>query len=435
MIHAAALPRPNLVRSGETAGTSRGGVRAVGGGLNRGGVAEATTRSSSGSDEHGKGEAMKAKVLITNFHPEGGGGHKTYIGTILKSKLADMVDIAVASPKESSILAMCKDLRIKCYPLVFPGNAQEVIGIAKSIIGLNKIYRDFPFSVIHCNGSRDHWIAVYWKLLFGKPTPIIRTRHAVKSVKNDLLHSLINLRLTSKQIYVCETMKYLCEEGKALKLCNSIVIPNGVDLDYYKPMVKDDSLAIKLGVGQDDFVFGSVAGLGRHKRVDLILQAVFEITHQRKIKVMLLGYERDSRTILGLAGRLGISDKVIYAGMVDDVRPYISIFDVGFVLSDAVDTISYAAREMMAMGTPLISSSYCGLSENVDDGINGVLVQPGSFSEVKRAMVGFLGMRDDGLSSFRAAAREKAVRSFSAVHQISGLERVYREAISSSGRS
>jgi len=371
---------------------------------------------------------MKPRLLITNFLPIGRGGLRTYVRTIITSKLCEMFDIAVASPEESGILAMCKNLRIKCYPLSFPGNVKEVFGIGKSIIGLNDIYKDFPFQVIHCNGSRDHWIAAYWKILFRKPSTIIRTRHAVKIVRNDAFHVLLNLHLTRRQIYVCESMKYLCEEGKALKLTNSIVIPNGVDLEYYRPMMKDDSLARKLGVGQDDFVFGSVAGLASHKRVDLMLHAVAEMKHERKVKVLLLGYEVHGRRVLSLAGKLGIGDKVIYAGMLDDVRPYISIFDVGFVLS-SVETISYAAREMMAMGTPLISSRYCGLVENVDDGINGLLVEPGDLSEVKGAMVRFLEMSDDALASFRAAAREKAVRNFSVVQQISKLGGVYMEAM------
>jgi len=378
---------------------------------------------------------MKAKILITNFHPKRGGGHKTYVETIIKSKLIERFDIAVAAPEQSSILEMCKNLHIQCYPLAFPGNVKELIGVAKSIIGLNRIYKNFPFDLIHCNGSRDHWIAVYWKLLFRKPTPLIRTRHAVKITRNDPVHWFVNQRLTFRQIYVCESMKHLCEEGKALKLRNSNVITSGVDLEYYKPMVKDQLLAMRIGVGQKDFVFGSVAGLGAHKRVDVIVKATSEMKHERQFKMVLLGHEEGARAILAFGRGLGVENRIIYAGMVEDVRPYISIFDVGFVLSDSIETISYAAREMMAMGTPLISSSYCGLIENVDEGVNGFLVRPGNVDEVKKAMVSFLEMSNDQYVSFRTAAREKAVKNFSVAQQISGLEGIYREALLSRGRT
>ena len=206
-------------------------------------------------------------------------------------------------------------------------------------------------------------------------------------------------------------------------------------MEYYKPIVKDQVLTTRIGVGQRDFVFGSVAGLGAHKRVDVIVKAASEMKNERQFKIVLLGHEEGARKILAFGRDLGVENRIIYAGMVEDVRPYISIFDVGFVLSDSIETISYAAREMMAMGTPLISSSYCGLRENVDEGVNGYLVRPGNVDEVKKAMVSFLEMSNDQYVSFRTAAREKAVKNFSVAQQISGLEEVYREAVLSRRRT
>lgn len=64
------------------------------------------------------------------------------------------------------------------------------------------------------------------------------------------------------------------------------------------------------------------------------------------------------------------------------------------------------------MGKPLISSSFSGLKENVLDGINGFVVQPGNVSDLVFAMKRFLEMKQDTLKRFSERAREYALNNF-----------------------
>lgn len=375
------------------------------------------------------GAALRPRVLLTNFHPRDGGGHVTYIRNLCSSELAARCELAIASPPTSTLIRYAREAGIRHYPLEFPGSFKELAGVLASVVRLGAVYRQFPFDLIHANGSRDHRIAAYWKLLTRNPPALLRTRHAVKRVRDDFLHRLLDLKLTAANVFVSQTARALSEGDGALRLTNGRVIANGVDLSLFRPMARDEELARQLGIAPGDLVLGSAAGLGAYKRVDLMLKAIAQDTPARSIKIIVLGDPDSARRLQTLAQSLGLGNRFIYAGQQRDVRRFIALFDVGFVLSDAIETISFAAREMMAMGVPLISSSYSGLVENVEHGVSGLLVRPGDLDEVKQAVERFAAMPLEELARFSAEARRKAEREFSLNTQLDLMDRLYREVL------
>jgi glycosyltransferase involved in cell wall biosynthesis len=370
-------------------------------------------------------EEHKVKVLLTNFHPGNGGGHRTYLLSLLKGPLGGPFDLALACPSTSSINALARQNGSTVFDHEFPGNVKEFLKVISSVRKLDRLYRRFPFDIIHCNGSRDHWIAIYWKTAYRRPARIIRSRHAVKEISNDFFHAWANNQATDLNIFVSHGMVPLCEPPGKLKLKNALVIAHGVDTDYFQPRERDLALAHQLAIGASDFVLGSHAGLGGHKRVDLMLQAAAELPDRENIKILLLGEEGSARTCLDLARQLGLEKNVVYGGMRQDVRPYLSFFDLGFVLSERIETSSYAAKEMMAMGIPLVCTRYSGLPENVDEGENGFIIAPGQVGELSRAVTAFRRLSSVERMKFRAHSRAKALREFSWQTQMDSMVRVY----------
>lgn len=371
--------------------------------------------------------------MITNFHPSPsyGGGHATYIRGLFGSALAEEFRLALAVPPGSTLSRWAQEAGIRHYELSFPGSVRELPGICRSILGLQAVHRDFPFSLVHTNGSRDHWIAAYWKLLFRQPVPLVRTRHNFRPLRRDPLHRFLDRRLTQAHIFVSQPQYE--ESGAEGRLRNAVVIPHGVDVAYFRPGPRHADTARELGIGEEDFVFGSVAGTGRYKRVDQFLRAFAKANLARPAKILVLGDEANGRRLMALARELGIEQAFIFRGYRPDVRPVISLLDVGFILSDAVETSSFAAKEMLAMGVPLISSPFCGLVENVDDGENGLLVDPHEVDQVAAAIRRFAHASPGEMTSFRQAARAKAERCFSREAQIRRLGQLYRELLGAPG--
>jgi glycosyltransferase involved in cell wall biosynthesis len=114
-------------------------------------------------------------------------------------------------------------------------------------------------------------------------------------------------------------------------------------------------------------------------------------------------------------------------------HPY--LYSCGFPgLSDSIETISFAAREMMSMGKPLISSPSSGLRENVCDGINGYLVPPGDIERTAEVMKMLLNADRDKLKKLSMATREYAISKFNIVDQIKAHISVYDRITSIANR-
>ncbi len=140
--------------------------------------------------------------------------------------------------------------------------------------------------------------------------------------------------------------------------------------------------------------------------------------------VLAIGSEGNGRLLEQQAKLSGVG-QFKYCGFHKDVRPFVSLLDVGFVLSDTIETISFAAREMLAMGKPLISSSYAGLKENIVAGFNGILIRPGNLDDIVAAMKRFLNMPPNELARFSANARSYAEEHFCVERQLQQHLTVY----------
>ena len=366
-----------------------------------------------------------SRILLTNFHPKGGGGHVPYIMSLIENFNGNGHVVGVVVPQESQLFRLLNDASYPyLYECDFPSiSLRKLSKLPRSLLRFRTILKDFKPDIVHTNGVDLY--TVLWSHPFMRSFRIIRTHHAVKPIKDSAYHRFIYGRSVARNIFVSEPSRQMClSEG--VDLPNSIVIENGIDTELYKPVEKDRALAQSLGLDDETFVFGSCAGTMPYKRVDTVLQAASRLIGTRKFAIIALGDESYGRKLEKLAEELGVK-KFIYAGFHRNVIPYVSLFDVGYVLSDSVETVSFAAREMMSMGKPLISSSYSGLVENISDNVDGILVEPGNVEQISRAMELFLYMDTSSLSAFSSHAREKALERFGIVHMIRLHAKVYED--------
>jgi glycosyltransferase involved in cell wall biosynthesis len=98
---------------------------------------------------------------------------------------------------------------------------------------------------------------------------------------------------------------------------------------------------------------------------------------------------------------------------------------VGFVLSWDVETISFACREMMAMGKPVMVSDYAGLPENIRPGEDGWVLPARDREAIADALRKRLASRD-ALPAMGRAARAHAEAEFGMPRFVDATEAVYR---------
>ena len=366
-----------------------------------------------------------SRILLTNFHPKGGGGHVPYITSLIENFNGNGNVVGVVAPEQSQLFRVLDDMSYPhLYESDFPSiSLKKFPKLPRSLFRFRSILRDFKPDIVHTNGVDLY--TVLWSHPFMRSFRIIRTHHAVRPIKDNAYHRFVYGKSVAMNIFVSEPSRQMCLSA-GFDLPNSIVIENGIDTTLYKPVEKDPDLAKNLGLDDDTFVFGSCAGTMPYKRVDTILQAAAKLEGVGKFAIIALGDESYGRRLERLAEELGVK-KFIYAGFHRNVIPYVSLFDVGYVLSDSVETVSFAAREMMSMGKPLISSSYSGLVENISDNVDGILVEPGNVEQISRAMELFLSMDANRLRAFSSNAREKALERFGMAHMIDMHSKVYQD--------
>jgi len=372
------------------------------------------------------------RILLTNFHPHpgGGGGHARYIRTILGSELRNEFGFAVAAPDGSGVYRLGAELNAPAFACDFPGHFREIPQMLGAVRRFGRIAAEWRPDLVHMNGSRDQNIVVLWKTLHRDGTRCVRTHHAVRSIPDNVYNRYAYLKVIGGHLYVSHSAKNI-SWAESLQPPNSVVVPNGGDVNFWSPRAKDAGSLQNLGLKADDFVFGSHAGMGWHKRTDLFLRGAARLLKRgspRPFKILLRGNEKEVAESKRVAAQVGIAN-VVYQGYAEDPRGYLSVIDVGFLLSEAIEAVSFAARELMAMGKPLISSNYAGLVENVDDELNGRLVECGDAEGVAEAIDWFLRLTPERFAEVSRNARLKAERVFTVDKQVDGLRRFYRKSL------
>jgi L-malate glycosyltransferase len=136
------------------------------------------------------------------------------------------------------------------------------------------------------------------------------------------------------------------------------------------------------------------------------------------------GPERDDAENEGR--ELGVTQDIRFLGRLDTVASLLQASDL-FILPSQTESFGLAALEAMACGAPVVASRAGGLTEVIDDGVNGILEPVGSVEAMGRRAVELL--RDpERHDAMRAAAIAKA-QEFSADRIVPMYEAFYEEVL------
>jgi len=142
------------------------------------------------------------------------------------------------------------------------------------------------------------------------------------------------------------------------------VIYNAVDPREFGPHVRAqrDATRARLGLAASDVAFLLLGSGYARKGVPAALRALALLPAGARLVVV--GREKDPGRYATLARRLGIADRVRFAGAQADPRPFLGAADA-FVLPTIYDPLSNAVLEALACGLPVVTSRRCGAGELV----------------------------------------------------------------------
>lgn len=181
-------------------------------------------------------------------------------------------------------------------------------------------------------------------------------------------------RHIDKTIAVSSDLKNRIIEAKLADDCD--VIPNGVDLNRFKPMAKEEKWRSTLAVDNHAFLVGNVARFDHSKRQDDLIDAARILAKAgSNVIVVFVG-----NGPLLKATKLLAQDcaNIRFVAQTDEIPSLLTSLD-SFALCSLHEGAPLAVLEAMACGLPIVATQVGGIPEMVGQGLSdccALLVSP-----------------------------------------------------------
>jgi len=194
---------------------------------------------------------------------------------------------------------------------------------------------------------------------------------------------------------------------------HSSVIHNGVDWRDLNPSTVDkqstDNVRTQLRIGDNDKVIACIAGFRPEKGHRILINAFARVHKENPHALLILaGTGPLQAEMTQYAKKIGIDNRVRFPGQVDYVKALLAVSDITVLSSTAVETLSMAMLESMAMAVPMVSTLVGGANEVIQDGVNGFTVKPGNEIELATRMSECLS--DESLRLNMASRARKTIK-------------------------
>ena len=185
-----------------------------------------------------------------------------------------------------------------------------------------------------------------------------------------------------------------------------VVIPNGVDLDRFRPPTPEErrSARTALGLGDDERVAVFVGHEFDRKGLSVAIRG---LPYAPNVLLLIIGGSDDIIAAANAeAQSVGAGDRVLFLGPRYHLRPFLAASDM-FVLPSAYEANALVVLEALASGLPVVTTRVGFAPEIVTDGRNGFLVDRDP-RDVGDRLEQLAALGDEELAEWRRRARASA---------------------------
>lgn len=312
------------------------------------------------------------------------GGAKTHVHTLLQG-LQSRIDVSMVCFTDGPFAQEARDLGIDVQ--IYPGH--NIFRVAKQ---LEKKVREEGTELLHCHGSRGNLMG--WLLKRRTGLPVVTTVHSdyrLDYMGRPLARmtygttNTLALRKLDYYIGVSDAMAdILIDRGFPPQ--KVFAIYNGLDFTPRTPALDRKAYLASLGLnwGEDCVVAGIAARLNPVKDIPTLLRG-FAKAHGEcpRLRLLIAGEGAQRTELENLAAQLGVKDAVCFAGWVTDTDSFYNALDIN-TLTSLSETFSYSLTEGARFHLPTVSSRVGGVPYLIEDGIHGLLFQPGDVDTLGR---------------------------------------------------
>lgn len=292
---------------------------------------------------------------------------------------------------------------------------------------LADLVRESAVGLLHYHTAHAVSLGTLATLFCGR-RPAVASRRVSFSLRGGLLARLKYRYRVDRVIAVSEAIRRgLIAQG--LPPERVVTVHSGIDPDRFACGDRARfrrALAAKSGsCPPEAFLVGTVGHLAAHKGLDFFLDAAALASRELPAaRYLVVGRGENEERARRRVRRLGLADKVVFTGFLDDMPDVFAGLDLLVLASTSGEGSPAVLKEAMAAGTPVVATGLEGVEEIVEDGTSGLLTPPFNAPALARAMV--ILATDGALRSRFAAAARKKVGEFTIDRMIEKTEAVYR---------
>ena len=295
------------------------------------------------------------------------------------------------------------------------------------VVRLKTFIKKENIDLIHTHLFNDHFLAGVAARCLSKRILIIRTVYDGLGLTHSMRNRVLLSYLTDGLIVVSETSRNAMQKTfnfSSEKIWN---ICPGVDCGRFNQKIESSKVRKRFGISMSDPVVGIVARVQTHRRFEVFLKSIeYAVKEVPKLKVFIIGRGTHIQEVaIKPVEALGLKDHVVFTGYrLEDYTEILAALDIKVFLVPGSDGSCRAVREAMAMGKPVIVANRGMLSEIVEDGISGLVVEdtPENLAHAIINLAKDVGLRE----KMGEAARKRMIEDFNLDAQLAKVEGVYK---------
>ena len=299
---------------------------------------------------------------------------------------------------------------------------------------LVRLVQDQDYALVHAHTPRTALVG----RLVAKRAGVPLVYHVHSPAGHDSTRQLVNafnslvewhsLREADRLIAVSPSLeRYMVARGFSAD--RVVCVPNGVPA---YPAAVDRSPPV--GV----WTLGTVALFRPRKGIEVLLEALAALrSWDLDVRLRAVGgfetlaYET---AVLGLADRLGVAGAVDWVGFTRNVNAELAKMDLFVLPSLFGEGLPMVVLEAMAAGVPIVATRVEGVPEAVKHRETGLLLDPGSVSQLAAAIRQFVEGEVDYTAMSRSG-RQRHADHFSDIAMARNVAAVYNEVLAAKQKS
>ncbi|HWB13981.1 MAG TPA: glycosyltransferase family 4 protein [Pirellulales bacterium] len=236
-----------------------------------------------------------------------------------------------------------------------------------------------------------------------------------------------SLRHYERVICVSDDLQERCRQA-GVNESRCIVVQNAIDCDEFSRRRSVSDAKQHLGLPADRWLVGAVGRLSEEKGFDRLILAMDQLLSSGvDAQLCILGEGAARGELEALVARLGRQDRVWLLGYRSNTIEWYQAMDV-FALSSLREGTPNVVLEAMAMEVPLVATRVAGVPTLIENGVNGLLVEPDDVGGLTQALTKLLS--DHALRErLGAAGRQTVEAKYSFALRMEKIRAIYDELL------